>query len=262
MTEFPALARALRSCRIVDLSTDVGVHQPGRFETRMEVIEAAAGAEIFCEQVLPGLVPEAVGELRPEHFPDRAFLRHEMVTASVHAGSHIDAPGHYGPAADGVHRHVSDAPLDAFVGPGVRLDVSGLPGWQVELPQVKAAGGADIDDPADSIVLLHTEPDKAISAEVVEFFLDQGVRVIGTSATGFDGPFEPIVRRFLHDSDPAMLWPAHMLGRRRPYYQIERLQNLELLPPTGFVVVALPVLIGSATAAWTRAVALVPPSTP
>ena len=42
------------------------------------------------------------------------------------------------------------------------------------------------------------------------------------------------------------------------YYHIERLRNLGLLPPSGFVFVAFPVLIEETTAAWTRAVAFVP----
>jgi cyclase len=256
------LARNLLACRIVDLSSDIGVHEAGPFQTRMDVIEAADGAHIFCDRVLPGLVPEAVGRLRPEHFPSTAFLRHEMVTASVHAGSHVDAPGHYGPPDDGRRGHINDAPLDFFVGRGVVLDVSGTPGWQIEPHHIKAAAEAGgIDDYDQSIVLIHTEHDKAISADVVEDLLDKGVRVIGTDADGFDGPFAPIIRRFLETADPAVLWPAHVVGRHRPYYQIERLRNLDLLPPTGSIVVAMPVLVEGATAAWTRAVAFVPGGT-
>ncbi|HET6211334.1 MAG TPA: cyclase family protein, partial [Micromonosporaceae bacterium] len=257
---FDTLARDLMACRIIDLSCDVSVHEPGPFQTSIDVVEAADGAEIFCARVLQNLVPEAVGRLHPEHFPDRAFLRHEMVRASVHAGSHIDAPGHYGPSADGSRGHINDAPLEAFVGRGVLLDVTGTDSWQVEPRHVKAAAdAAGVSDYGQSIVLIHTERDKAISADVVEGLLDSGVRVIGTDADGFDGEFAPIIHRFLEHEDPRTLWPAHMLGRRRPYYQIERLRNLHLLPATGFIVMAMPVLIEGATAAWTRAVAFVPP---
>lgn len=256
------LACDLLACRIVDLSSDIGVHAKGPFETRMDVVEAIDGARILCESMAGTFAPEAAGRLKVEDFPDRAFLRHEMVHASVHAGSHVDAPGHYGPPEDGSRGFISDAPLDAFVGRGIMLDVTGFPGWRVEPQHIKAAveaGGVDSYD--QSIVLIHTERDKAIAVEVVEHFLDQGVRVIGTDADGFDGEFAPILRRFLDSGDPSTLWPAHVLGRRRPYYQIERLRNLELLPPTGSVVIAMPVLVEGATAAWTRAVAFVPRST-
>jgi len=259
MADSLALARELLACRIVDLSSDVWVHEKGPFETRMDVVEAEDGAQIFCDRVAGRLIPEAAGRIVPEDFPDRAFLRHELVTASVHAGSHIDAPGHYGPQHGGGPAFVSEAPLESFVGPGVALDLTGLPGWQIEADHVKAAvqaAGADLHD--GDIVLLHTEQDKAVSAGAVELLLDQGVRVVGTDADGFDGRFEAILGRFLETGDRGALWPAHMLGRWRPYYQIERLRNLHLLPATGFLVMALPVLIGEATAAWTRAVAFVP----
>jgi cyclase len=114
-----------------------------------------------------------------------------------------------------------------------------------------------IDNFEHATVLLHTEREKAISAGAVTYLLDAGVQVIGTDADGFDGPFEPMIRRFLQTSDPAVLWPSHVLGRQRPYYHIERLRNLAALPAQGFLVSALPVLIEGATAAWTRAVALV-----
>jgi cyclase len=67
-----------------------------------------------------------------------------------------------------------------------------------------------------------------------------------------------MIKRFLQTRDPGVLWPAHFLGRSRPYYQIERLRNLGSLPARGFVVMAMPVLIAGTTAAWTRAVAFVP----
>jgi hypothetical protein len=129
---FNSLIHELCACRIVDLASDLGDSPAGPFETRIDVIEAVLGARVFCEKVAPGLVPEAAGKIRPEDFPDSAFLRHEMVSASVHSGSHIDAPGHYGPLGDGSRGHIGDAPLDAFVGPGVLLDVSGVPGWEIE----------------------------------------------------------------------------------------------------------------------------------
>ena len=254
-----ALARGLLACRIVDLSSDITDCPAGPFETRVDVIEGGEGAEIFCDKVAPALVPEAAGEMRPEDFPDRAFLRHEQVSASVHAGSHVDAPGHFGLSRGDEHDLISGAPLDAFVGAGIMLDVSGVSGWRVERSHVRAAvescGVSEFDE---AIVLIHTEREKAISADVVGDFLDRGVRVIGTDAEGFDGPFEPMIRRFLQTRDPGVLWPAHFLGRRRPYYQIERLRNLAALPAHGFVVIAMPVLIAGATAAWTRAVAFVP----
>jgi hypothetical protein len=69
MTAINALAPDLLACRIVDLSSDVGDCAPGPFQAKVDVIESAEGAEIFCEKVVPALVPEAVSRLRPDHSP-------------------------------------------------------------------------------------------------------------------------------------------------------------------------------------------------
>jgi cyclase len=256
MNPIDLLLAGLRGCTLVDLSTDVAEHADGPFRTEIDVLEPVPGARFFCEKVLPTIAPQAVGRLTPEDFPEHAFLRHEMVHASVHAGSHVDSPGHYGPLADGSPGQVGSAPLEAFLGPGVLLDLSGVPGDRV-LPAhlAKATRVSGVDSFRGTIPLLRTGG-KGISAEAIEILLDQEVRVIGTDAASFDGPFPTMVDRYLATGDSGELWPAHMLGRRRPYYQLERLRNLELLPVTGFVVIALPVLIGTATAAWTRALAL------
>jgi cyclase len=254
------LSSAIQRCEIVDLSTDVARHADGPFRTHVEVLEPVPGAQFFIDRVLPKVMPEAIGRMHASDFPSGAFLRHEMVTASVHAGSHIDAPGHYGPGiASPEAAFVNGAPLRSFIGSGVFYDASGAPGDVVQLDDIAAIGRASgIEDVAGKLVLIRTGGSKAISAAVVEALLDSGVSVIGTDGESFDGPFRPMIERFLATGDASLLWPCHVLGRRRPYYQIERLGGLERLPPAGFLVIAFPVRIDGATAAWTRAVALVP----
>jgi kynurenine formamidase len=59
--------------------------------------------------------------------------------------------------------------------------------------------------------------------------------------------------------DGRYIWPAHFAGITREYCQIEKLANLDRLPrPHGFYVSCLPVKIDRASAAWCRAVAIVP----
>ncbi|MDT0303925.1 cyclase family protein [Streptomonospora wellingtoniae] len=258
MTGIRSLARMIGSCSIVDLSSDVGNHAEGPFTTEVKPLEPEPGAQFFCDNVLPALAPHAVGRFTAEDFPDKAFLRHEMVTASVHAGSHVDAPGHYGPLADGGTGHINEAPLRSFIGTGLMCDVSGITGRVVGLEHIDVAARVKELESDGGVALIHTGGRKAISAEVVEAFLDAGVDVLGTDADSFDGPFQPMIDSYLESGDKSVLWPAHMLGRRRPYYQLERLHDLDKLPPSGFLVIALPVLIEGATAAWTRAVALIP----
>ena len=260
MAEISSLLKGLESCTIVDLSNDVGQHADGPFRTEMDVLEPEPGTRFFCENVLPKLAPHTVGRFRPEDFPDGAFLRHEMVRASTHAGSHIDAPGHYGPSRDSSDRFINDAELGSFIAAGVSYDLTAVPGREIHLEHLRipdrvatARGNSQ-----RCIALLHTGGDKAIGADVIEAFLDVGVNVIGTDGASFDGPFAPMIENYLETGDQSVLWPAHVLGRRRPYYQLERLNNLNALPPDGFLVFALPVRIEGATAAWTRAIALVP----
>jgi len=257
---FDDLLSAIHRCEIVDLSTDVARHADGPFKTHVEVLEPVPGAQFFIDRVLPKVMPEAIGRMRAGDFPSGAFLRHEMVTASVHAGSHVDAPGHYGPGVSGPEvAFVNGAPLRSFIGSGVCYDASGAPGGVINLEDIAAIGRASgIEEVTGKIVLIRAGGSKAISSAVVESLLDSQVSVIGTDNESFDGAFRPMIERFLAAGDPSLLWPCHMLGRRRPYYQIERLGGLERLPPTGFLVIAFPVRIDGATAAWTRAVALVP----
>lgn len=259
MNVFDTLVDAVRQCEIVDLSQDVTQLADGPFATRIESLEPEPGAQFFVDRVLSQLLPEAIGRLHARDFPGGAFLRHELVTASTHAGSHVDAPGHYGPGADRGTAFINDAPPHIFIAPGVLYDASGIAGPKVQLADLNTIGQATgVTEVNNKIVLICTGGNKAISVEAVESLLDAGVRVIGTDSASFDGPIQPMIESFLATGDSSVLWPCHMLGRRRPYYQIERLGGLDRLPPSGFLVLALPMLIEGATAAWTRAVALVP----
>ena len=51
---------------------------------------------------------------------------------------------------------------------------------------------------------------------------------------------------------------CHVLGLEMPYAQIEKMANLDLLPPHGFTVIAMPIKIYRGSAGFVRAVALVP----
>lgn len=256
------LTEVIGEYKIVDLSNDVTQHVRGPFETRIDVLEAEPGAQFFIDQVLPQLLPgDMIDHFQAKDFPNAAFLRHEQVTASVHAGSHIDAPGHYGSGVAAKEDFINAAPLEIFMRPGVLYDAVGVVDPIVMQEHIDVIGREKgITDVGTKIVLIRTGGDKAISATVVSSLLDAGVNVIGTDSESFDGPFQQMMDAYLKTRDTSLLWPCHMLGRHRPYYQLERLSGLDRLPPTGFFVLALPVLIEGATAAWTRAIALVPES--
>lgn len=96
---------------------------------------------------------------------------------------------------------------------------------------------------------------KGVPASYVEAALDRGYTLIGTDAFSLDPPFAVMSRKFVATRDQSVLWPAHVLGRRRPYFQIERLANLKDFETAKLVeFIALPIKLHCG-AAWTRAVA-------
>ena len=52
------------------------------------------------------------------------------------------------------------------------------------------------------------------------------------------------------------IWEGHKAGRDIGYCHIEKLHNLEALPPAGFTIACFPVKVRGGSAGWTRAVAI------
>lgn len=61
---------------------------------------------------------------------------------------------------------------------------------------------------------------------------------------------------FVRLSDAGLIWEGHKAGRDIGYCHLEKLHNLEALPPTGFFISCFPHKIRGASAGWTRAVAI------
>ncbi len=53
-----------------------------------------------------------------------------------------------------------------------------------------------------------------------------------------------------------LIWECHKTGRDIGYCHLEKLHNLEVLPPTGFTIACFPMKICAASAGWTRAVVI------
>ena len=96
--------------------------------------------------------------------------------------------------------------------------------------------------------------DEVLDGDIV--FEERGVKVVGTDAWSWDAPFNHTAKRWLKDRDPSIVWEGHKAGRELPYWQMEKLGNLESLPDFGFTVSCFPVKIKAASAGWTRCVAL------
>jgi kynurenine formamidase len=65
------------------------------------------------------------------------------------------------------------------------------------------------------------------------------------------------MKRYAETHDASLIWEGHRAGREIGYCHIEKLHNLEALPPTGFMMSCFPVKVRAGSAGWTRAVAII-----
>lgn len=96
-----------------------------------------------------------------------------------------------------------------------------------------------------------------MSGDATHWIIDQGVKVIGTDAMGFDIPFEKIRSNFEENQNRDTIWEAHRVGMEKEYCQIEKMANLDRLPPHGFKICCFPIPIEKASAGWVRPVAII-----
>jgi kynurenine formamidase len=197
----------------------------------------------------------------------------EIITCSSHAGTHIDAPWHYGPTSEGRKaRTIEEMPLDWFFSDGVVLDMRHKQdGAMVNVEDLQAAlDKINYELKPLDIVMLQTGADKywgkeeyfgkgcGLGRDSTLWLVEQGVKIIGTDAWGLDRPFWAIKEEFKRTGRKEVLWEAHYAGVEREYCQIEKLANLDALPnPVGFKVACFPVKISGAGAGWSRVVAFV-----
>ena len=258
MTETPLSGR-----RIVDLSLPIRnrSNEPPDFAAKITYVDALESARAIAE---------AHG-LELADIPTGAYLSQEFVSLAVHTGTHVDAPYHYGPPASGEPaRTIPDVPLEWCCGPAVVLDFSAK-GPQEAITTEDVARALDrIDHELGSgeIVLLRTGWDRrfaeadysiahpGLDGAACAHLLEQGARVIGIDTNSLDVPVPVCVER-LKAGDADAFLACHYLGRRHEYLQLEKLANLDRLPAVGSFVMAFPVLIEGAGAAWARVVALV-----
>jgi kynurenine formamidase len=210
--------------------------------------------------------------LTPDRLPEGKGWAVEQVQLSTHSGTHLDAPWHFHPTMSGGERAITidEVPLEWCFSRGVKLDFRHLPDGYVATAEDVARELARIGHtlaPLD-IVLVNTRAGSrfgeadyldsgcGMGREATLFLTRQGVRVTGTDGWSWDAPFSHTARRFAETDDASLIWEGHKAGREIGYCHIEKLHNLEALPPHGFMVACFPVKIHAASAGWTRAVAI------
>lgn len=252
--------------RFVDLSifleNDV-ISDPPAYRPKIEYIDHHA--------TLPDLLDFFPG-IRPEDMPDSEAWAIERVELITHNGTHLDAPYHYASTMDHGKRAITidEVPLEWCFQPGVKLDFRHFSDGYV-------VTAADVDAELDrighrlsplEIVMINTRAGSryghddyvasgcGMGREATLRLLEAGVRLTGTDGWSWDAPFGETAREFAESGNAGIIWEGHKAGLEIGYCHLEKLHNLEALPPTGFMVSCFPFKIRGASAGWTRAVAI------
>ena len=247
---------------LIDLSAPIRPDPPELLEvlrTDIAYEDHAAGAATI--ESLFGVGAELLRD--GEGWATETFLRF-----GTHNSTHVDAPWHYNSQIAGEPAQTIDQlPLDWFYAPGVVIDAT-------DREDGESLGAADVEARLPrplaerDIVLVHTGRDAfydeldyiargpGVSAEATRWLYEQGVRVMGIDAWGWDAPLHMQAERAKASGEPGVFWAAHQVDLA--YSQIERLTNLAALPSHGFQVACFPLRIVGASAAPARVVAIVP----
>jgi kynurenine formamidase len=252
--------------RIVDLSifleNDV-ISDPPVYRPKIEYINH--------ETSVPELAAFFPG-LKPEDLPDGEAWAIERIELITHNGTHLDAPYHFATTMNKGERAITidEVDLDWCFQPGVKLDFTALPdGHVVSAAEVEAelARIGHTLSPLE-IVVVNTAAGKRYGAddfvtagcgmgyEATMYLLERGVRLTGTDGWSWDAPFVHTREKYAATGDASLIWEGHKAGRDIGYCHLEKLHNLEVLPPTGFMIACFPMKIRAASAGWTRAVAI------
>lgn len=208
-----------------------------------------------------------------EDFHDGLASAMEFVRLSTHSATHLDAPWHYGPVVEGKPaKTIDQIPLEWCYGDGVVLDMRHKSrGEMITVKDIQEAlQKIQYKLKAGDIVLLMTGVDKqrnnpeyvrlhpGMSQEATLWLIDQGIRMMGIDAYGFDIPFDRMVQELSKGNREAFFASHHLAGRKREYCHMEQMANLDQIPkPYGFKVACFPVRISKASAGWVRPVAMV-----
>ena len=249
---------------IVDLSAPIVASPP-------ETPEALRTEIAFSGHADGARTIEAMLGVPPHLLRDgEGWAVEEFTRLGTHNTTHVDAPWHYNSTIAGERAQtIDELPLEWFFAPGVVLDFHTKDdGVAVTSAEVQTELGRIAHElsPGD-IVLVRTDRDRfleapdymvrgpGVTAEATHWLYEQGIRVMGIDAWGWDAPLFMQAERAKQENEPGIFWAAHQLDLA--YSQIERLVNLGAVPPQGFQVACFPLRIAGGSAAPARVVALV-----
>ena len=251
--------------RIIDLATTIAPSPEGTPEFLKIEIE-------YNDHAVGASQGEAILNVPPELWRNNEGWATETITRlGTHDSTHVDAPWHYNSQIQGQKSQtIDELPLEWFFNDGVKLDMTRKEeGDAVTVDDIKKELeriGYELK-PMD-IVLINTGRDKfygqpdymfkgcGVSAEATHWLYEQGIRVVGIDAWGWDIPLNIQAEQAIKKKEKGIFWAAHQVDL--PYSHMERLVNLGPLPPFGFKVACFPLKIKGGSAAPARVVAILP----
>lgn len=201
---------------------------------------------------------------------DGYYYSSRNLSGPEHGGTHLDAPIHF---AEG--RWTTDEiPLERLMGPAAVVDVSAQaaadPDYQVTSADLQAWEEAHGPIPPGAFLMLFTDRAR---------YWGDPVAYMGTARRGDAGVAElsfpglhPEAARWLVenreisavgidtpsiDHGPSTLFESHRILFKENVFALENVANLHQLPPTGAVILALPMLLEGGTGGPIRIVGVV-----
>ena len=202
--------------------------------------------------------------------PGGYFYAAKQFATAEHGGTHLDAPSHFAEGGD----DAASIPLDRLILPGIVIDVSEATAndsdYLVAPEDVLAWEAEHGRVPAGSAVLIRT----GWAAHWPDALAYLGDDTPGeTGNLHFPGIGEAATRLLVENRRAGLLgidtasidngrstdFIAHRIGAAAGVPNLENVADLSGLPPTGFLLAALPMKIEGGTGAPARIVALLPP---
>lgn len=222
---------------------------------------AGEGADVMC----------AIFGCTRNDLPDGEGWGDEMLSITTHLGTHVDAPLHYGSTCEGrPARTIDQIGLAELVVPCVVLDVreAARPGEGITVDALAAAAERAGGIPSGGGALVRTGQERytladdeyfsypGMTRDGTLFLADQGARVLGTDALGWDRPFGVMATAFRETGDAGQIWDGHFAGREREVFIVQQMANLAELPPGPVTVGFFPMYLAGCSAAPARVVAM------